>query len=370
VTACPYVAVGSWYRGGVANLARSSGIGRRVSRACALFGAAQLAAELVSGSSPAATSTPELAPQITVEPAGPSVAHDASVLALPTTHDHIGRVLVPVTINGQGPFRFVLDTGANHSTISPRLVQTLGLKPDEARSVKLDGITGTALVSFVTVDKLQAGALSLESAMLPVVWAPVMGGADGILGAAGLSEKTLMIDFLRNRVVIAHSVETGMRSDSTRIHAAHVANGLLILDTQVGRVAVRAVIDTGSERTLGNIALRNALKTNRGAGTMAYVTSVYGATEQVEPGEIQRAPPISLGSLHITDVAIVYGGFHIFEVWGLHDEPAMVIGMDVLGTVAALGIDFKNQDLYVAARVTTDSSPARSGVLGSSAMIR
>jgi hypothetical protein len=29
------------------------------------------------------------------------------------------------------------------------------------------------------------------------------------------------------------------------------------------------------------------------------------------------------------------------------DKPAMIIGMDVLGTAATLSIDFKNQDVYV-----------------------
>jgi predicted aspartyl protease len=291
--------------------------------------------------------------------------------ALPTTRDHIGRVVVPVTINGRGPFRFVVDTGANHSTISPGLVRTLGLMPAGEASIKLDGITGTAQVSFVTIDRLQAGDLSLNDAVLPVVWAPVMGGADGILGAAGLAERSLTVDFQRNRVVISRAVEPATRSDATKIHARRLNEGLMILEIRVGELPVTAVIDTGSERTLGNLALRNALKAKRRAGSVAQVTSIYGATEQVELGEIQRAPPISIQSLHITDVAIIYGSFHIFDVWGLKDRPAMIIGMDVLGTVASLGIDFKNEDIYVAAaRVSGDSLSQQHGVLGSSAAIR
>jgi NADPH:quinone reductase-like Zn-dependent oxidoreductase len=47
-------------------------------------------------------------------------------------------------------------------------------------------------------------------------------------------------------------------------------------------------------------------------------------------------------------VAIVYGDFHIFKVWEMVDKPAMIIGMDVLGTVPALGIDFERQDVYLA----------------------
>jgi hypothetical protein len=83
-------------------------------------------------------------------------------------------------------------------------------------------------------------------------------------------------------------------------------------------------------------------------GAVVQVTSVYGATEKIEAGEIRIAPTIAIESLRITDVAIVYGDFHIFKVWELADKPAMIIGMDVLGTVPLLSIDFEKQDVYLA----------------------
>ena len=274
---------------------------------------------------------------------------DDSLFASPTTRDHIGRVVVPVKINGRGPYRFIVDTGANHSTISPDLVRELGLTAGTESLITLDGITGAAQVTYVSIDRLQAGDLLLEDTTLPVVWAPVMAGADGILGAAGMSQKSLLIDFQRNRVAIASHVELAKRNQAIKIHAMRVVNGLMVLDTDVGGVRVAAVLDTGSERTLGNIALRDALKgkTRAKRGFVAQLTSVYGATKEVEPAEIMAAPTISIGALRITDVAVVYGDFHIFKIWDMQDKPAMILGMDVLGTVASLNIDFKNQDVYV-----------------------
>jgi len=52
-----------------------------------------------------------------------------SRLAIAARIDHIGRIFVPVTINGQEPFRFIVDTGAGRSTIAPTLVQKLNLEP-------------------------------------------------------------------------------------------------------------------------------------------------------------------------------------------------------------------------------------------------
>lgn len=282
---------------------------------------------------------------------------DDSLFATPTTHDHIGRVVVPVKINGRGPYRFIVDTGANHSTISPELVRELGLKIDSESLVTLDGITGAAQVTYVSIDRLQAGDLTLDDTALPVVSAPVMAGADGILGAAGMAEKSLLIDFQRNRVAIASHIESFLRNQQIKIHAARVINGLMVLDTTVGGVRTAAVLDTGSERTLGNIALRDALKSNKhlSKGFVAQLTSVYGATKEIESGEVSRAPTIAVGSLRISDVAVVYGDFHIFKVWDMQAKPAMILGMDVLGTVASLNIDFKNQNVYVASAVQSNA---------------
>src|SRR6266852_397507 len=150
-----------------------------------------LGAASTAGASPTTapldTVLPEAVKPELIEPLG----SDALLFASPTTRDHIGRVVVPVMINGRGPFRFIVDTGANHSTISPGLARELGLKPAEGPSIILDGITGSAQVSFVRIDRLQAGELTIESTAVPVVWASVMAGADGILGAAGIMEKSL-----------------------------------------------------------------------------------------------------------------------------------------------------------------------------------
>jgi predicted aspartyl protease len=329
----------------------------------ALFGVGMPAA-----ASPAAAPLDTVLPEALDPGSLAPLGSDALLFASPTTRDHIGRVVVPVMVNGRGPFRFIVDTGANHSTISPRLAHELGLKPAEEASIILDGITGTAKVSFVTVDRLQAGELTIESTDLPVVWASVMAGADGILGAAGLTEKSLLIDFQRNRVTISRGVEAAMRANSTRIHALSVVPGLITLATQVGGVQVRAVIDTGAERTLGNLALRDALRARRLHGVLAQMTSVYGATKEVELGEILLAPPIVIDTLRINDVAIVFGQFHIFNVWGMQDQPAMIIGMDVLGTVASLSIDFKNRDVYVASvRAKSDMSSVVHGITAEAA---
>ena len=272
-----------------------------------------------------------------------------TLLAAPTTRDRIGRITVKVMVNGQGPFPFVVDTGASHSTVSPALVKTLGLNPNDSAPIELDGITGSALVPGVTVNSLEAGTWAIRHQPMPVLWAPVMGGAEGILGAAGLSEDSLVIDFIHDRVVIAKSVDYSLRTQGLRVHGVRLSDGLLTIDSEVDGIHLKAVVDTGAERTLCNAALEKELFRREGKDKgVARVTSVYGATEDTVQGKLVQAPLVSIGTLRIANMEVVCGNFHIFDVWGMADKPAMILGMDVLGTVSALGIDFKHHDLYVA----------------------
>jgi len=59
------------------------------------------------------------------EPLEPGAASVAGA----TTNDAAGRAVALININGQGPFRFILDTGANRSVLSRALATHLGLAP-------------------------------------------------------------------------------------------------------------------------------------------------------------------------------------------------------------------------------------------------
>jgi len=276
-----------------------------------------------------------------------SANEETTLLAIPTRLDRIGRVIVPVTINGQGPFRFIVDTGASHSTVSPQLAALLGLTPSLDTAIRVNGITGTAQVPGVRITRLQAGDLAIQDTTLPVVWAPLMGGADGILGAAGLTTQRLMVDFAHNKVVLSRGDSTGTPRGYTRIAARRLAGGLVAINSRVGKVRTLAIIDTGSERTLGNLALRDALNQQRRPADQVEVTNVFGATTDIASGESRVIPTIAIGAFGIRAVTAVYGDFHIFKVWKLESEPALIIGMDILGTVGSLAIDFKHPYVYL-----------------------
>ncbi|HVY80404.1 MAG TPA: aspartyl protease family protein [Steroidobacteraceae bacterium] len=273
---------------------------------------------------------------------------DEPLFAAPTSVDRIGRILAPVMVNGQGPFRFVVDTGANYTTVAPRLLNALGLQMGTEQQKLVHGVTGTALVPTVLIDKLQAGSLVMEHTYMPVVQTSINLQAHGILGVAGLQQARVFVDFRRDSVVISRSrVPRGELSSYFVLDAQRVEGGLLAVNVVIRGVRAKAVIDTGAEVSLGNIALRDAIRARHRRRTDPKLTDVFGATEQVTQGEVEGPSNIEIGDITINHVAVTYGDFHIFEAWHLKNRPAMLIGMDVLGVADALVIDFRSRQILV-----------------------
>jgi len=289
-------------------------------------------------------------------PAAAALPPQDLLFACPTTLDHLGRVVAAVMVDGKGPFRFVVDTGANHSIISPQLAALLGLTPSLAPAIRVTGITGSAQVASVPVEMLRAGDLEIADTRFPVIWSSVMAGAAGILGVAGLSGDRLLVDFDHNQVTITRSHGDSFPFGFARIWATRLNGGLLSVPGHVGNVPVQAVIDTGSQHTLGNPALYRALF-EREQGKGNYIdTDVYGATKQVGNGRLQVAPVIDLGGMKIDGAALVFGDFHIFQAWGLTSEPTIILGMDVLGTVKAFAVDFRYGEIGIDSRIRIQSA--------------
>jgi predicted aspartyl protease len=268
---------------------------------------------------------------------------DEPLFAAPTGRDRIGRIVAPVMINGHGPFRFVVDTGATHSVISSQLALQLGLQVLTADSVRVRGVTGSALVATTHVARLQAGSLVIEDSMMPVLGA-VMSGVDGVLGAQGLESKVIVVDFVRDRIQILDSRSNRWR-ELLRVPVTLGFDRLLLANATVGRVRCKAIIDTGAQHTLGNLALREALRLSSNLRAARATVNIQGVTAEMQTGELTAAPMIRLGNLNLAQVNIAFGDMHVFEVWKLADEPALLVGMDVLGILEMLVIDYGRQEV-------------------------
>lgn len=275
-----------------------------------------------------------------------ALADPEPLFAAPTRLDRIGRVMTHVKVNGKGPFRFVIDTGASRSTLAPHLARALGLQASVGRNVMLNGVTGAAEVSTVAVDSIEIGALKFVDQNLPVIFTSIMGNADGILGVAGFHDQRIDVDFKRDRVSVLESNGRRPHYSMVTARATRNTNGLMILDIRVGRrIRAKAVIDTGAERTLGNVALQNAMNKHRRKKRDVVPAMVHGATPDITDGDVQEVKEARIGDMTLTNMEVIFADFHVFKLWKLDQQPAMLIGMDMLGVLERLVIDYRRNEV-------------------------
>lgn len=291
----------------------------------------------ISPSATATTTVEELA-DIMVEAPEPRYVS-------PTRRDQIGRIWAPVMINGHGPFRLVLDTGATHSAVTSLVALALGIPMDKAPPVLLHGVTGSATVPTIQVETLTVGDLSVDSPMLPIV-PDALGGAQGILGSEGLAGKRIFIDFRHDKIVITFSRNEKSTRDFVDVPFHSIRNTLVVVNAIIDDIRVKAIIDTGGQTTIANLALRSALS-RHSTHFHGKPDQIIGATKQVEEGEILPMPAIQFGSIQIRDSGVTFADIYIFKQWKLLNEPAILIGMDALGLLDTLVIDYRRHELQM-----------------------
>jgi hypothetical protein len=333
---------------------------RNCTRRATVSGAALLAALALGLSPGAASGTVQAVPAAadTPTPARSEAAADAiDQLAeimvqtpepryvAPTRRDSIGRIWAPVLINGHGPFRLVLDTGASSSGVTAMVAMALGIRTDAAPPVMLRGVTGAATVPAIRVDTLTVGDLAVDSPLLPIV-PDALGGAEGVLGSEGLKNKRVFIDFHHDQISITYSRDERPAHGFITVPFRLVHGQLIVIDCTIGGVAAKAIVDTGGQSTIGNLALRAALS-ERHPVYHSRPDQIVGATLDVQNGEISDMPAIAMGPIEIRDSAVTFADLYIFRHWRYTREPAIMIGMDALGTLDTLIIDYRRKELQI-----------------------
>jgi predicted aspartyl protease len=290
--------------------------------------------------------------QVAVPPGAPGQLSEIVIEApeprfvAPTRRDKIGRIWAPVMINGRGPFRLVLDTGASRSAVNAQVAEAIGIVPDPTQPVLLRGVTGIVAVPTIRVESFSVGDVILTPAVLPIV-IDALGGADGVLGTEGFADKRVYIDFRHDLITVTHSHATRARPDFISVPLERSGAGLLIVSAHVGGVRVHAIIDTGGQSTIGNEVMRQTLVRRRAQGTRSEVIDV---TNTSQDGESFPSSPIDFGALQVQGARITYGDMHIFDHWHLNNEPALLIGMDVLGLLDVFIIDYRLHELQLRMR--------------------
>lgn len=246
------------------------------------------------------------------------------------------RLSVDVEVNGSGPYRFVVDSGADTSAVGLHIARALQL-PLGTPAI-LNGMTSRNIVDRVKIDSLVFGPTTIRNLELPALNEDDV-GSDGLIGIDALVHQRLMMDFENREIRVEDASKPVHYGPNDIVITARRQRGQLILTHVLAAgLSLDAVIDTGSEITIGNLALRDKLLRRGHQFWTVPVTGVTGVTMNLELAKIDE---LDLGPVTLRDVPIAFADVPPFKVFGIDDQPALLLGTDILESFRRVSLDFK-----------------------------
>jgi predicted aspartyl protease len=218
------------------------------------------------------------------------------------------RIVVPVTINGSGPFNFVLDTGGTGSVIDQRLAEELSLPI--AGNINLITHQGNMVTSLFHADSLSMAGATVRGLDLSAIdrrTYPVA-EARGVLGEDFLRNFDLLIDY-KNHLLQFESVSRALadRLDGERLqfHRNGLYNGELTYNRLIvvghigssGDKDLRLLLDSGTPIFLLFANKKSALSSQESSS----VSGIFGDSFDVDA---QTAPGLRLGKAIFFNVTV------------------------------------------------------------------
>ncbi|MCH4269710.1 MAG: retroviral-like aspartic protease family protein [Brevundimonas sp.] len=256
------------------------------------------------------------------------------------------RMAVEVEL-GRRRALFVIDTGAERTSISDRLAAELKLAAGPL--VRVHGITGSVLAPTARLPQLSFSQRRFADLILPIFPYALL-RTDGLLGLDALSRFRLTLDFHNRRVLLAPSYGPGSTSVFAEGRASRLPfveslvqenlfQRLLISRVVADGVEAVAFIDTGAQYSIGNHALMRTLDARLGRVDRPQAR-VYGVTGQSLMAEVGQVSSLQLHQRDLGLTPLLFADLHAFHILGLIEPPALLLGADVLTRFDRVVLDY------------------------------
>ncbi len=273
-------------------------------------------------------------------------ASDLDTPPITAATDAAKHLTVSVRINDHGPYSFVVDTGADRTVLATDVAAELGLLFGER--VTLEGVVRAVEAQAVRIRELSFGSIRCRHLVVPTLPRSTL-EADGYLGLDTLDGHRVTFDFKNHTLQVSEPrsrlSSLWVRDNEARIRTVGSSGHLRAVNCSVDDVHSAAFIDSGADVSVGNMSLFNALaRRNPAYGNLGPI-SLTDVTGGETSGNFTIAKKIQIMDLEFTDCPLVIADFKIFDLWGLAQRPALLIGMNFLRQFSKVSIDYGLKEL-------------------------
>jgi predicted aspartyl protease len=263
--------------------------------------------------------------------AAPNATHDAAAdtanepagVRVPLERASTGQFLMDVRIGGDGPWPFMIDTGASHTTLALPVAEALGFISTREQLHPVQTLTAETLEERLAIAAMRFGPARADG--INAVVADVAGGEiQGLIGLDALAGERVRLDFPAGDIVfdVASLAEAHGRIDPV--------HGVAMMEASVRgvREPVMVLIDTGSGFTLINSALARRL--TREPVARMRIGAITRSSPSAAVAERARVERLRVGGVCVPALGAIQADVDMFRALGWRDRPAMVLGLDLL----------------------------------------
>jgi predicted aspartyl protease len=278
---------------------------------------------------------------------------ESALAVIPRHISDTGHIVVETKLNGLGPFRFAIDTGASISVIYEHARAKVGIEPLPNARVHVFGISGSGQYPLARVAEIRVGDELWKDARVTLLPDTTAIGTrvDGILGVDFLSRyavlysQTEKVLLLYPRELVADRAYLGW--DSIPLRDLRVGDGnvaVLVLDMQIDAERITTVFDLGATASLMNRRGARALNILvRRPRIAPEIEGVSGGTEVLAELRVRQ---LRINNSTWRNRIFLVGEFPVFQTLGLDRQPAAIAGADLFGERDFI-VDFTRRRLLV-----------------------
>jgi Aspartyl protease/PDZ domain len=212
-----------------------------------------------------------------------------------TVHAQNG-VELKATINGQGPFDAVFDTGSGN-LMTASLATRLGLKQEGSATINAGG--GAVPAKVVKVATINIGGLTMSDQLFAIVDTPLTQDQDGIfVGDLLLQNLPIRIDFEKQEITFYSKQGFKYAGNGTAV-PIHSQDGTLLAEATVDGMDGLFGIDTGDMYSLSLFApfvKQHKLEQHYGSKIQGYAGQGWGGADH---GFYARVDTLRLGEISV-----------------------------------------------------------------------
>lgn len=220
----------------------------------------------------------------------------------------------------------VIDTAATYALIDADML-TEKNSAARAERVEVLGLAGRKIFETALIGPVQTGDINLNTFPAAIVRQARFPGHKNVIPATAFDERVIDFDFNRNSVYLYDGRPQSV-GDSVRSRLKYIErDGLPFIKVKLNGRTGLALIDTGSNATYVNSKFAEVAKARLDVDR---TIRLFGADENSAKVRVMSAKRLEFGKHNMSDFLILSSDPPLFEHIGLADEPAMVLGLDVL----------------------------------------